>query len=154
MASNALTNLRGRDPGANRQTDAIDRLVTPVCKAVMATPIMGAKPPAWIRPQLESGFVDQGVGFAGVDYAPARYHKDALGYVHVQGYVTTPGGVAALSPVFTLPPGYRSRLGLAEVANSGGFAVIVLRETGQLIVAGALGAGAGLTLNFSFLAEQ
>src|SRR5512137_127988 len=154
MASNALTNLRGKDPGANRQTDAISRLVEPVAKAVMATPIMGAKPPAWIQPPLLSGFLNQGVGFAGVNYAPARYHKDALGYVHAEGYVTTPGGAAALSPIFTFPPGYRPSLGLGIVANSAGFFVLVLRENGQMITSGILGAGAGLTFSFSFLADQ
>jgi hypothetical protein len=150
MASNMLTNLRGPDPGANRQTDAISRLVEPVCKAVMASPIMGAKPPAWIRPPLENGFLDIGGG-----QAPVRYHRDALGYVHVHGYVTAPAGAAAGAVIATLPPGYRPDLQVAFVANCAfGFNVVGLPANGALFVVYALGVGQGLAFSFSFLAEK
>lgn len=150
MASNALTNLRGQDPGANRQTDTIARLVEPVAKAVMATPIMGAKPPAWIRPPLQSGFRDRGGG-----YVPVRYHRDALGYVHVQGYVTSPAGAAGGAPIATLPPGFRPDYGLGFVANfSGGFNVVGLSAAGVMVVVYAVAAGQGLNFTFNFLAEQ
>lgn len=150
MASNMLTNLRGSDPGANRQTDAISRLVEPVAKAVMATPIMGAKPPAWIRPPLQSGFAD-----TGAPWAPARYHRDALGYVHVQGYVTNAAGTGATSTIFTFSSGYRPALDLAFTANvSGAFAVVAVRSTGVFFAYPVIAAGAGMTFTFSFLAEQ
>jgi hypothetical protein len=150
MASNSLTNLRGSDPGANRQTDAIARLVEPVAKAVMSTPIMGAKPPAWIQPQLGSGFVNVGGG-----WAPTRYHKSALGYVYVQSFVTAPAGVAGYSTITTLPPGYRPDLDFVSIANSNtGHSVVVMTSVGVLYVVGALAAGEVLAFNFSFLSER
>lgn len=150
MASNALTNLRGKDPGANRQTDAISRLVEPVAKAVMATPIMGAKPPAWIRPPLESGFVDRGFG-----RTPVRYHRDALAYVHVQGWVVHAAGVPLGTPLTTLPSGFRPGLDFDVAADStSGFASLIMSSTGKLSLIRALIAGDELAFNFSFLAER
>jgi len=150
MASNALTNLRGKDPGANRQTDAISRLVEPVAKAVMATPIMGSPPPAWIRPPLESGFFDAGGG-----QSPMRYHRDVLGYVHVHGYVTAAGGAPAGTVVTTMPPGYRPDLEYGFVVNSSiGFNVVGLPASGRMYVVYALAPGQSLVISFSYLAEQ
>jgi len=150
MASNMLTNLRGPDQGANRQTDAISRLVEPVAKAVMATPIMGAKPPAWIRPPLQSGFLD-----VGALWAPARYHRDALGYVHVQGFVTSPAGSAGYSPVFTFPSGFRPGMDLTFLANSSaGVATTVVLSSGAFAPIVAVAAGGLVSFTFSFLAEQ
>lgn len=150
MASNMLTNLRGSDPGANRQTDAISRLVEPVAKAVMATPIMGAKPPAWIRPPLQGGFVN-----GGAPWAPARYHRDALGYVHAQGYTINPAGTGAMAPIFTFPSGYRPAMDLVFVANSSvGYFFLTLTSSGTLGTFGGVLPGTVITFTFSFLAEQ
>jgi hypothetical protein len=149
MASNMLTNLRGPDQGANRQTDAISRLVEPVAKAVMATPIMGAKPPAWIRPPLQNGFVD-----TGQPLAPARYHRDVLGYVHVQGHITSPAGVGAGAEIATLPSGFRPAFGLVFAAKAAAFDVVRLSTAGVMSIGSALAAGAAITFSFSFLAEQ
>jgi hypothetical protein len=150
MASNALTNLRGLDPGANRQTDAISRLVEPVCRTIMATPIMGSKPPAWIRPPLENGFVD----FGG-DWAPMRYHKDALGYVHAEGFVRSPGGALAGSNLTTFPAGFRPKANLVFFANvAAAFGTLVLYPTGMLRTAYAVGIGQPVGFAFTFLAEQ
>jgi len=152
MASNMLTNLRGPDPNANRQTDAISRLVEPVAKAVMATPIMGANPPAWIRPPLQSGFLDFGAG-----WAPMRYHRDALGYVHAQGFVANSIGVLipGASTIARFAIGYRPALNLDFVCDStAGFASVLLYSDGRLVNAQAVGAGWSLAFNFSFLAEQ
>jgi len=148
MASNMLTNLRGPDPNANRQTDAISRLVEPVCKAVMATPIMGAKPPAWIRPPLENGFIDLS------GWVPARYHKDALGYVHVQAAVTSPGGAAAGSTVFTLPVGARPGLAMLVSAYIAAPGAVGVYPQGNVATIGVIAAGQSLQFSFSFLAEQ
>lgn len=38
------------------------------------------------------------------ELAPARFYKDPLGIVHIQGTIATPG---ITNHVFTLPPGYR-----------------------------------------------
>jgi len=150
MASNMLTNLRGPDQGANRQTDAISRLVEPVAKTLMSTPIMGAKPPAWIRPPLESGFVD----FGGTQ-SPTRYHRDARGYVHVHGYVTSPAGAAGGAVIATLPQGYRPDLEYGFVANcTAGFNVVGVPSNGRMYVVYAIAAGNSLVFSFSFLAEQ
>lgn len=151
MASNALTSLRGLDAGANRQTDAISRLVDPVAKAVMATPIMGAAPPAWIRPPLTGGFLDRGA-----QYVPTRYHRDALGYVHVEGGVRSALGSAGGSIITTLPVGFRSILELERPAaySAGTAAAVRLTANGQIQTVLAVAAGAYIDFSFSFLAEQ
>jgi len=149
MASNMLTNLRGPDQGANRQTDAISRLVEPVAKAVMATPIMGARPPAWIRMELTGGFAPSG------SWAPCRYHRDALGYVHVQACLISPAGAAPGTVVFTLPVGYRPSLLLIFVAeSSSAFNSLHMAANGQLSAVLAVVAGGSINFAFSFLAEQ
>lgn len=116
----------------------------------MATPIMGAAPPAWIRPPLQSGFVDNGP-----PWAPARYHRDALGYVHVQGYVVNPAGTGAGSTIFVFPPGYRPNSDLAFVSNlAGAFAVTAVTSVGVFFAFPVIAAGAGVTFTFSFLSER
>lgn len=153
MASNALTNLRGPDPSANRQTDAISRLVEPVCKAVMATPIMGAKPPAWIRPPFLNGFLDY--SSAPVIFVQARYHRDALGYVHVQCSVRNPSGAPAYSVVFNLPPGYRANADMViTVVQNATPVAAVLRANGNLELVPAMLATDNIHAVFTFLAEQ
>ena len=150
MASNALTNLRGKDAGANRQTDAISRLVEPVAKAVMDTPIMGAPPPAWIRANLGSVFAP-----IGSIYVVPRYHRDALGYVHVQSCLVTAGGCAAGTIVMTMPVGYRPKSTLIFCAeSSSAFASLHLLDNGQLTTVQVLAPGASLNFCFDYLAEQ
>lgn len=151
MASNALTNLRGRDPGANRQTDAISRLVEPVAKAVMATPIMGAKPPAWIQADIGALFAP----LAGGVFPAPRYHRDVLGYVHVQGCLLTALGAAAFSQVLVLPIGYRPGFRIVLCAeSSSAFASVHLFSNGRLENVQAIAPGGSLNFCFSFLAEQ
>lgn len=150
MASNALTNLRGRDPGANRQTDAISRLVEPVAKAVMATPIMGAKPPAWIRPPLQNGFVDYGGTLV-----PLRMHMDALHYVHAQACVIGTAGGAPGVVVTTLPVGFRPSVVVPFVAdNTGAHMTVEVWDNGNLAIPAGINPGDVISFSFSFLAEQ
>jgi hypothetical protein len=152
MASNALTNLRGRDPGANRQTDAISRLVEPVAKAVMATPIMGAKPPVWISAELTGGFAS----FPAV--VVPRYHRDALGYVHVQASMITAAGCAAFTTFLMLPKGYRPNSTLIFVGEDSfavsAFVAINVLPNGSMRCVPAIAAGHVISFCFDYLAEQ
>lgn len=150
MASDQLTNLRGKDPGANRQTDAIARLVTPVCQAVMRTPIMGAPPPTWIIPDLMSGLTQYGNG-----YSPLRYHRDALGYVHVVGGLYSAAGAAPGSTVAVLPSGYRPKYHMTLIGEIGGaFGIFAMRSYGSIEIPFGIGAGLAMGFAFDFLAEQ
>lgn len=149
MASNALTNLRGKDQGANRQTDAISRLVEPVAKAVMATPIMGAKPPAWILPPLENGFSS----VAGL--APPRYHKDALGYVHAQVVSRNITGCAIGTIMFRFDLGYRtgaSFIAAGDILSA--FGSVRINPDGTVTTRQVVAPGDSVNFVVSFLAEQ
>jgi hypothetical protein len=149
MASNSLTNLRGSDAGANRQTDAISASTDPVVQAVRATPIMGAPPPPWVRPSLESGWANVGGGAS-----EAKYHVDALGYVHAQAVLRNAAGVGAFAPVWTFPTGARPAASLwINAESSGAFTNCHLLPNGQLLLSAAPAPGATLTLLFIFLAE-
>jgi hypothetical protein len=53
---------------------------------------------AWTAPTLINSWANFGSG-----YANAEYRKDALGWVHIHGLVTS--GASAI--IFTLPSGYR-----------------------------------------------
>lgn len=149
MASNALTNLRGQNPGANRQTDAISRLVEPVAKAVMATPIMGAKPPAWILPQLLNGFT------AVAGYVPPRYHLNALGYVNLQVVSLNAGGCAIGTVMFNIQKGYRPSASFIVAGDMlSAFGSVRISPTGDVITRQVLAPASSLNFIVSFLAEQ
>jgi hypothetical protein len=151
MASRMLA-LRGPDAGANRQTDAIARVVDETAQQVQATPIGGAAPPAWVRPQLLNGFVD-----TALMAAPAAYHVDALRYVHLCGAVDTAAGCAAGTEVFRLPAGARPaspRTCAVVRVSAGTFAIVSIETSGAVVTVQALLAGATLGLDgVDFLAE-
>lgn len=148
--ANQLVNLRGSNPGQNRQTDAIARVVDELALQVQATPIGGAAPPAWVRPQLLNGFVD-----AGAPYNVASYHVDALGYVHLGGVVATAAGTPAWTAVFQLPVAARplyQRL-IPAIDPVGPLAVLAVSADGYVSAVSILGPGSGLVLDgLSFLA--
>jgi len=56
---------------------------------------------AWIAPTLQNSWVNYGSGFDAVGYM-----KDALGFVHIKGFVKS-GTTTAATVLFTLPAGYR-----------------------------------------------
>jgi hypothetical protein len=142
--------LRGEGQNSRVQ-DNIDATLGPIAKALNATPIMGAPPPAWIRPDLAAGFAD-----FGAPYAAVAYHRDALGYVHVKGLVTSAAGVGAFSTVFTLPIGYRpiERHRYASEGTAGTFQALQLGTDGAIMNVVAVAAGGYASIEFTFLAEQ
>lgn len=144
--------LRGADPQQSRLQDSIQNVLQPVAEALQATPIMGAPPPAWIYATPINGFATP----ASAAFSRLGYHRDALGYVHVQMSATHAGGTAALSTIFNLPAGYRplSTLPFAGMAAAGAYQGVFVLRTGEVQNRLIMAAGAVIYANFSFLAEQ
>ena len=154
MAINSIPVLRvrGASPAVARQADAVNTAVAPSLRALAATPIMGAPPPAWVQPpSLLNGWVN----FGGT-YVPARYMKDALGYVQVEAVLKngTGGSLTAGSTAWKLPPGYLPAYVLSLPAETGGAYVNVrVLPTGEVQLNGTVTSGSSLAFCFSFLAE-
>lgn len=68
----------------------------------------------WIAPALLNSFANLGSGFS-----IAGYFKDSVGAVHLRGVVSNAPGVAAATPIFTLPAGYRPAYRLVFPGNTG-----------------------------------
>jgi len=149
-APNALTNLRGRDAGANRQTDAISASTDPVVKAVRATPIMGAAPTPWTTLMVDSAFTSP--ASAAVD--PLSVRKDQMGYVETKGLLGCTAGALAGVVIFTLPSGHRP-------AKARRFSATLLAATvrlsvqpnGDVVLGGNIAAGDSISIELFFLAE-
>lgn len=80
---------------------------------------------------------------------PARFRKDELGDVVIEGFVGSPGGPGGGRVVFVLPPGYRPA-GLCcfpEVSNSESFRLDILGDGSVRFVSSAIGF---VTLNARF----
>jgi len=151
MAASNFPILRGLDVQQSRTQDNVSQVLTPVAKALQNTPIMGAPPPAWIRPSCLNGFSTP----ATVQFPAASFHKDALGYVHCKLSVGHTTGTAALSAIFVLPIGYRpaETLPFAGMAAGGVYQGVFVLKTGEVQNRLVMAAGAVLYVNFSFLAE-
>lgn len=151
MSSPAFLKVRAKDADPSRVQDSINATLEPIAKSLNATPIMGAPPPVWVRPDLLNGFVNLGGG-----WALASYHRDALGYVHGQGRITHVAGTAAGTTIFTLPTGYRPLLGVViSVRGSGGVAqAAVITPAGLVYNDLVIAAGGDMGLWFTFLAER
>lgn len=131
-----------------RIQDNISTVLGPTAAALQATPIMGAPPPAWIRPPTLNGWIATG-GFA----EPA-FHRDALGYVHVKGAFTNSLGVANAAVIFTLPIGYRpGEVNLFGVVGAGAAPQFVTIALDGSVTPTSTAAGDNKHLNFTFLAE-
>lgn len=139
------------NPQSSRTQDNVDSVVRPVAAALTNTPIMGAKPPAWILPDLLNGFAN-----AGGIYAAVGYHKDALGYVHCKGVMAHAAGTAAGTQVMLFAPGYRpgavQRFTVEGTAATAQF--IAVNGAGVAAVEVLIAAGGTCDFAFSFLAEQ
>lgn len=144
-------------PLASRVQDAIWNTLTPLAKRVGATPIMGASPPPWIRPDIisTSGFAQVATG--ATPFLPVTaFHKDALGYVHGKLGLVTAAGAGPVT-VFPMPVGYRPAETLSFFGGDGGgvnvweFAVF---QNGDLQIVSALGAGGLVVATFTYLAEH
>lgn len=96
----------------------------------------------------EPAFLNAWVNF-GAPWQGARFWKDGIGIIHIEGLVKT--GVIG-SAAFTLPAGYRPGLGLsfAQVTNTGLGQLNVL-ATGDVVP--AIGGNTYFSLNCSFKQE-
>lgn len=137
-------------PLQSRQADNIDATVRPVATAVNKTPIGGAAPPSWTRPSKYSQ------DFADVSTVlQTAFHQDALGYVWLRLYATTPGGVGAGSEVFVLDSGFWPKVAAQPIGFNGTTNAIVplnISSTGSVTTAVAVGAGQSIRGYVSFLA--
>lgn len=131
--------------------DNIQGVLGPVAQALQATPIMGAAPPAWILGSPLNDFVTPSTA----GFMPISFHRDALGYVHVQMSVTHVAGIAALSNIFQLPMGYRPSVTLpfAGMGSLGAYQGVFVLATGFVQNRLIMAANDVLYANFSFLAE-
>lgn len=141
--------LRGESHDSRSQ-DNIDATVRPIAMAVGKTPIMGASPPAWIRPELSTLFAN-----VGAPLALAGFHRDCLGYVHSKGSLVSAAGCATGTTIMVFPMGYRpsETLRLPVPVTAGGQWVTV-NAAGIVATAFVIAAGGGIDLAFNFLAEQ
>lgn len=153
MATSRFNVLRETgDALASRLQDNIAGVLTPVARAVMATPIMGAPPPPWVAANLLNAWVN--INPTNSLYPPAAYHRDALGYVHLRGYIVN-GTLNAT--VLTLPAAYRPAYRMTFVAASfggAGFSVIEVRADGDVFCTEPVGTTNLVLDSVYFLAEQ
>ena len=84
---------------------------------------------AWQYPQLLNGWRSYG---APVEWVEARYMKDSMGFVHVEGMVS--GGPIGDSTFFTLPSGYRpdKLLSFPGVDAGGGAFIGIVEPDGDV----------------------
>ena len=102
----------------------------------------------------EPAFQNSWVNFDTATFRGARFWKDPMGIVHIEGLVKN--GAAAPSTIFTLPAGYRPGNGLlfAVMANANVAARIDIAPTGNVVWQGG-GTNAFLTLSgITFKQEQ
>jgi hypothetical protein len=150
MPSSRFSVLRdAANPLNARVQDNINQVLGPLAKAVMATPIMGAPPPPWIRPDLRADFVPT------ANFAVPGYFKDCLGFVHLKGSVTTAAGAGIGTVIFQLPMGYRpaeyQRFSVEGTLST--YQCLQIGPDGFVVPAVAIGAGGNTFLTLSFLGE-
>lgn len=137
-------------PELSRVQDNIARTVEPVARALQGTPIMGAAPPAWVRPSKYSQ------DFADVSATlQTAMHQDALGYVWLRLTATTPGGVGAGSEVFVLGGTFCPRTTIPLLAFNGSTNAVnplSIDATGSVKTLVAVGAGQSIRGYVAFLA--
>lgn len=146
-----IAKLRTQSPELSRVQDNVARVVEPTTAALAKTPIMGAPPPSWVNLPFLADFT-QTAGQA----VPA-FHRDALGYIHSKGSVTTAAGQAAGTAVVgALTKGNRPKepQRLSVRGNAGAAQAIIVGTDGTLTLDVAVAAGGTVDLAFSFLAEQ
>lgn len=107
---------------------------------------------SWIAPTLLNSWVNYGN-----PYTPVGYMKDAMGFVHIKGFVKSG---ASGSAVFNLPAGYRPAVNgsIYGVCNAGpGHGDLVIQESTGAVVPYNVTAGSNVTmyasLNITFMAE-
>lgn len=157
--STVLGKLRAPDePLQTRVQDAVWGTLMPLAERVGKTPIMGAAPPPWLRPDIisTSGFAQATAGVT--PFLPlTAFHKDALGYVHGKVGLITAAGVAGNITAFTMPIACRPlELMVAFMGDGGGVNVweTFVRPNGSFVIVDAVGAGGIVVGTFTYLAEQ
>jgi len=153
-APTAVNKLRGEAHDA-RTTDNVSAVLNPLAAAVGATPIMGAAPPSWIRPDPVAGFVQLTSIAVGFGVQQTAYHRDALGYTWLKVALTTAAGSAPNAPLFTLISGYRPEEDTALTAfngTTGAVSPLGVARSGVVSSLAALGAGESIVGYVSFLA--
>ena len=142
--------LRGIDATQTRTQDNINGTLAPVAAALGATPIMGAPPPAWIRPDILNGY-----GQLAAPLPLCAYHKDALGYVHTKIALDHAAGAVAGTVAFVYGSGYRpsETLTFSGCDAAGVLMAMTLDSAGNLSNLAALAAADTVRMCFSFLAE-
>jgi hypothetical protein len=147
----AFARLRA-DPLTSRVQDQLATTLNPVAQAVASTPIMGAAPPAWVRPDLVNGFADA----AGPSTALTAFHRDALGYTWLRLNLSSAVGTAALTVACVLPVGYRpsETLVFPGVGAAGAFSPFLITPAGEVKNGLVLAAGGGIFAYQPFLAER
>lgn len=151
MTPTRFSKLRSAtQPELSRAQDAVARTLEPLAGAVGRTPIMGAPPPPWLSP------AQMLADFAAVAARPPRYHKDALGYVHGKGAVSTAAGQAAGTPIFLLPQGYLpgEPVYLPVRYSAGTVMNLTIQTDGTVLPQQLIVAGGSVELTFFFLAER
>lgn len=152
--------LRLRQPGqalSSRTQDATAAVLEPVAQQLGATPIMGAPPPSWVKPDIisSSGFA-QGPSIAATPLPTTSFHKDALGYVHGKVNLITAAGVAGNVVAFNIAQGSRPGDLLPFLMSDGGGVVseVTIGPDGNFTVVPAVGAGGLVVGTFTYLAEK
>lgn len=140
--------IRGADGQQSRLQDSIQQTLEPVVTALRNTPIMGAAPPALIRPTLLNGFSNPTADFEFVGY-----RINCLREVRVQGRASHVAGTGVQTVVFVLPAGYRPRA-TRSFAVSGGatFNAALVFANGEVQNRLAIAAGGSIYLEFTFQA--
>ena len=148
-----FSKLLGENESSSRIQQAIDATLRPVAMALAVTPIMGAAAPAWRATDLLNGWTN--LNATNAAFPPLGYHKDALGYVHLRGYLVA--GTLNVSCA-VLPPMYRPafRLTFPGYVFNGASTTgdIEVREDGNIVLlVPALTTNVALD-SITFLAEQ
>lgn len=140
---------RNRTGGdASRTQDSVAGQLGPVARAVSATPLLEGTLPLWVALALVPDFINSTT----INEAAAASHKDALGYTHVQGRISSAAGQVAGFVFATLPEGQRpSRIQYIPVVGPALW--IVVQPTGTMALGTGVGAGGTVLLSGSFLAD-
>ena len=131
----------------NTITDSVNCLIgAGVCNVIQLN--IGFDPVnTWIAPTLLNGWVNFGSG-----YNPAGYYKDALGVVHLQGFIKD--GTVGAADVFVLPVGYRPGYhSVFSIDSNDAFGLSVVYVGGSVRINIGNNANASLS-GITFLAEN
>ncbi len=134
----------------SRVQDNISATLNPVASALQATPIMGAPPPPWVRPDILNGFSQ-----TASPQPVCAFHLDALDYVHVKLALTHAAGTAAGTSAFILPLGFRPLETLTFMGTdaTGVSTSVTVDNAGNVANFNLMAAGDQILASFIFLAE-